>query len=87
MSGKASVFDFYTIACDESTEAVDTAQLLIFLQGVDYNFCITKELLDLKSLKGTTTGKDIFEAVSAAIYDMKLPWDKLCGRGWMGLQQ
>ncbi|XP_014678067.1 PREDICTED: general transcription factor II-I repeat domain-containing protein 2A-like [Priapulus caudatus] len=31
------------------------------------------------SLKGTTTGKDIFEAVSDAVDKMKLKWDKLCG--------
>ena len=38
-----------------------------------------KELLDLRSLKGTTTGKDIFEAVSNAIGRIELKPDKLCG--------
>ena len=38
-----------------------------------------KELLDLSSLKGTTTGKDIFEAVSDSIDKMGLQWEKLCG--------
>ncbi|XP_030613825.1 general transcription factor II-I repeat domain-containing protein 2 [Archocentrus centrarchus] len=79
MSDKACAFDFYSIACDESTDATDTAQLLIFLRGVDDNFCITEELLDLRSLKGTTTGKDIFEAVSDAVDNIGLKWDKLCG--------
>ena len=79
VSHKACDFDFYSIACDESTDATDATQLLIFLQGVDENFCITEELLDLRSLKGTTMGKDMFEAVSNAIYKMKLKWDKLCG--------
>lgn len=79
VSDKVSTFDFYSIACDESTDATNTGQLLLFWQGVDYNFCITKELLDLRSLKGTTIGKDIFEVLSAAIYDLKLPWDELCG--------
>uniref|UniRef100_A0A3B3TV26 SPIN-DOC-like zinc-finger domain-containing protein n=1 Tax=Poecilia latipinna TaxID=48699 RepID=A0A3B3TV26_9TELE len=76
---KACAFDFYSIACDESTDATDTAQLLIFLRGVDDNFCCTEELLDMMSLKGTTTGKDIFEAVSEAVEKMGLKWDKLCG--------
>lgn len=31
------------------------------------------------SLKGTTTGKDIFEAVSEAVEKMELKWDKLRG--------
>lgn len=76
---KAKAFEFYSIACDESTDARDTAQLAIFLRGVDIDFAITEELLDLRSLKGTTTGRDIFEAVSAAINGINLPWDKLCG--------
>ncbi|KAJ0069275.1 hypothetical protein NL108_003199 [Boleophthalmus pectinirostris] len=76
---KACAFDFYSIACDESADATDTAQLLIFLRGVDDNFCCTEELLDMMSLKSTTTGKDIFEAVSEAIEKMGLKWDKLCG--------
>lgn len=33
----------------------------------------------MASLKGTTTGRDIFEAVSGAVEKMELPWDKLCG--------
>ena len=33
----------------------------------------------MMSLKGTTTGKDIFEAVSEAVEKMGLKWDKLCG--------
>ncbi|XP_051950664.1 general transcription factor II-I repeat domain-containing protein 2-like [Xyrauchen texanus] len=76
---KAGAFDFYSIACDESTDATDTAQLFIFLRGVDDNFCCTEELLDMMSLKGTTTGRDIFEAVSEAVEKMGLKWDKLCG--------
>ena len=69
---------YYWIACDESTDATDTVQLLIFLRGID-NFCITEGLLDLSSLKGTTTGKDMFEAVSDSIGKMGLQWEKLCG--------
>ena len=79
MSHKACAFDFYLIACDESTDATDTAQLLIILQGIDDNFCITEELLDLSSLKGTTTGKDMFEAMSDSIDKKGLQWEKLCG--------
>ena len=70
VSHKACAFDFYSIACDESTDTADTAQLLIFLRGLDDNFCFTEELLDLRSLKGTTTDKDIFKAVFDAIDKM-----------------
>ena len=76
LSDKACAFDFYSFAFDESTDATDTALLLIFLQGID-NFCITEELLDVSSLKCTTT--DMFEAVSDSIDKMGLQWEKLCG--------
>ncbi|XP_067947629.1 EPM2A-interacting protein 1-like [Watersipora subatra] len=33
LSDKACAFDFYSIACDESTDATDTVQLLTFLRG------------------------------------------------------
>ena len=81
---KACTFDFYSIVCEESADV--TAQLLIFLRGVD-NFCITEKLLDLRRLKGTTTGKDIFEALSDAVDQTGLTWDKLCGITTDGLLQ
>ena len=68
LSDKACAVDFFSIACDESTDATDNAQL--FLQGVDNNFCIMEDILDLSSLKTTTMGKDMFEAVSDAIDKM-----------------
>ncbi|KAK0141946.1 General transcription factor II-I repeat domain-containing protein 2 [Merluccius polli] len=79
LSDKACAVDFFSTACDESTDATDNAQLLIFLWGVDNNFFIMEDLLDLSSLKTTTMGKDMFEAVSDAIDKMGLKWDKLCG--------
>uniref|UniRef100_A0A671DNN0 SPIN-DOC-like zinc-finger domain-containing protein n=1 Tax=Rhinolophus ferrumequinum TaxID=59479 RepID=A0A671DNN0_RHIFE len=79
LSDKTCAFDFCSVVCDESTDATDTAQLLIFLRGVDNNFCVTEELLDLSSLNTTTTGKDICEAVSNAVDKTGLKWDKLCG--------
>ncbi len=32
---KASAFSAYSIACDESTDISDSAQLLVFLRGVN----------------------------------------------------
>ena len=45
VSHKACDFDFYSIACDESTDAGDTAQLLIYLRGVDDNFILRRSCL------------------------------------------
>lgn len=72
-------FDFFSLACDESTDASDTAQLLIFLRGVDNEMNITEELLDLQSLKNQTRGTDLFSSVCAAVDNMKLPWNKISG--------
>ena len=71
-------FDFFSLACDESTDASDTAQLLVFLRGVDDEMNIT-ELLDLQSLKGQTRGVDLFDSVCSAVDDFKLPWSKVSG--------
>lgn len=72
-------FEFFSLACDESTDASDTAQLLIFLRGVDNEMNVTEELLDLQSLKAQTRGTDLFSSVCAAVDDMKLPWNKISG--------
>ncbi|CAI6372283.1 unnamed protein product [Macrosiphum euphorbiae] len=56
-------FKYFSIAFDESTDISDTAQLVIFVRGVNESFQITEEMLKLISLKGTTKGEDIFHAV------------------------
>ena len=56
---------------------LDTAQPSIFIRSVDSILCVTEEHLGLKSIHGTTKGKDIFEEVSKCITRMSLPWDKL----------
>ena len=52
---------FYSLAFNESTDQTDTAQLAIFVRGVDRNFNIFGELLSIASLKDRTIGKDIFK--------------------------
>ena len=51
---------------DKSTDMTDTAQLAIFICGVDSNLRVTKEILDNKSMHGTT-GKDISENVCVKV--------------------
>lgn len=65
------------LACDESTDASDTAKLLIFVRGVDDDKNATEELLDLQTLKDQTRGTDLFASVCSAVDDMKLPWSKV----------
>lgn len=70
-------FDFFSLACDESKDASDTAKLLIFVRGVDDDMNVTEELLDLQSLKDQTRETDLFASVCSAVDDMKLPWSKV----------
>ena len=74
---KSLNFDFFSLACDESTDLSDTAQLLIFFRGVNSDMNTKKELLDLKSLKDQTRGADLFFSVCSTVDDMKLPWSKV----------
>ncbi|KII67030.1 General transcription factor II-I repeat domain-containing protein 2 [Thelohanellus kitauei] len=69
----------FSIALDESIDASDTAQLAVFLRGVDINFNIIEELLALHSFRGTTTGEDIFEAINSIFEKYGLKWSSLSG--------
>ncbi|XP_072318746.1 general transcription factor II-I repeat domain-containing protein 2-like [Eucyclogobius newberryi] len=66
-------FEFFSLAMDESTDVQGTTQLLIFIRGVTANF----ELAALQSLKGTTTGEDIFGKVYQTMEELDLDWSKL----------
>jgi len=57
-------YDCFSIAIDESTDIFDTSQLLIFIRDIDKGFNIFEELADICSIKGTTTGKDIFKNIT-----------------------
>jgi len=69
----------HKIALDESTDVLDTAQLLIFIRVIDEDFCITEELLSIsmESFKSTTTGQDIFNSVMQSLEKSQLCLDKL----------
>jgi hypothetical protein len=73
----AKDFEAYSIAIDESTDTTDTAQCAVFIRGVDKHFKVTEELLDLIPLRGTTTGKDVFQKLEECITKSELSWTKL----------
>lgn len=79
MQTLAKSFFHYSIALDESTDVSDTAQLLVFVRGVDSSFQITEELAGLVSMRGQTTGIEIFNSVKSVIDDLGLPWALLSG--------
>ena len=74
---RAKDFVAFSIALDESTGITDTAYCAVFIRGVDENLNIIEELLDLLPMKGTTTGRDVFEELEACIDRCGLAWDKL----------
>ena len=52
---KTRDFTYFSLALDESSDAHDTAQLLIFLRGITPDFEITEELASVQSMKSTIT--------------------------------
>ncbi|XP_045538423.1 general transcription factor II-I repeat domain-containing protein 2A-like [Papilio machaon] len=74
---KIKQFEWFSLATDESEDVSDTAQLLIFVRGIDKDFNVCEELLQLCSLKGTTTGEDLFRSFEQAMESSQLPWQKL----------
>lgn len=74
---KISKFISISLALDESTDICDTAQLAVFIRGVDFDFTITEELLDLIPMKGRTTGEDIFNAVIEFASKNELNWSNV----------
>lgn len=67
----------FPIALDESTDIIDTAQLLIFIRGINDEFEIVEEFLAMESMRGTTRGCDLYECVSGCLEKFNLPWTKL----------
>ena len=47
----------------DSTDTADTAQLAIFIRGIDDEYNVTEEVASLVPLKGTTKSRDLYEAV------------------------
>jgi hypothetical protein len=82
---KAYASDFFSIACDESIDATDTAQRFINLRGVD--FCIAEDLLDLRSLKGTTTLRTSLKLCQMQLKRWDITWTSFVEQQRMGLQQ
>ena len=57
---KAKCFNAYQVALDETTDITDTAQLAVYVRGIDDNFELMEELLTVIPMHGQTTAKEIF---------------------------
>ena len=76
---KAKFFNAYSVALDESSDITDTAQLAIYVRGVDDNFEVMEELLTVIPMHGHTTAQEIFCQLCDAIVNAGLPWKKFVG--------
>jgi hypothetical protein len=77
LNNKANDFEWFSLALDESTDVTDTAQLLLFIGGVNAEFEVTEELASMNSLRGTTTGENIFKEVEKTLTKYNLKWNQL----------
>ncbi|XP_076330617.1 SCAN domain-containing protein 3-like [Tachypleus tridentatus] len=54
---------YFSLCIDESTDQADVSQLIIFVRIIHEDFSTKEELLNTCVLRGTTKGKNTFEAV------------------------
>ena len=64
------------MAIDESTDTTDTAQLAVFVSGVDGDFYVVKNFVQLLPMMGTTTGTDILKPLLQCLETMNLNLSK-----------
>ena len=67
----------FSLALDKSTDVKDTAQLAVFIRRVTADLNVCEEFLQLVPLRGTTTGKDIFDAMLQCVEQYSLDFSRL----------
>nr|KAF6428847.1 hypothetical protein HJG59_000214 [Molossus molossus] len=56
LKDRATDFQFFSLACDETMDITNTAQLAVFVPGITAEFDTRQELLSLEAMHGTTRG-------------------------------
>ena len=74
---RISILVAFSLALDESTDTKDTAQLAVFIRGVTADLNVCEEFLQLVPLRGTTTGKDIFDVMLQCVEQYSLDLSRL----------
>jgi hypothetical protein len=69
----------YSIAIDESTDVTDIAQLAVFIRGVNEDFQLVVERLELVPTKGKTGDDELFSELVTVFSKYELPWEKMVG--------
>lgn len=71
---KVKSFVTFSIAVDDSTYINNTSQLIIFIWGVDENFDITEELLDMVPMTDPTSENDLFLYIEKSLEKFNVDW-------------
>lgn len=72
LKGACKDFEWFSIAMDELTDVTDSAQVLLFIGGVNSVFNITQELADVHSMENNVTGDEIFAKVNETVSSLGL---------------
>jgi hypothetical protein len=64
---------------DDSTDVKDIAQLAVFVRGVNEDFQLVEELLELVLINGKTGADEIFSQLVTLLNKSELPWGKMVG--------
>ncbi|CAG5037744.1 unnamed protein product [Parnassius apollo] len=75
---KVKLSPFFAISCDESTDIVNCAQLIVYVRYIGGDI-IEEEILYSQSLTAGTTSEDIFNSISNFVEKNDLDWNKLIG--------
>ncbi|CAH1969119.1 unnamed protein product [Acanthoscelides obtectus] len=75
---KVKLSPFFAISCDESTDIVNCAQLIVYVRYIGGDI-IQEEILYSQSLPAGTTSEDIFNSISNFVEKNGLDWKKLIG--------
>lgn len=70
-------FEYCSLALDESRYISDTAQLAIFLRGIDTKFNITEDLCSLIPVQGTTTGEVLYDELKSVLEHFSILLEKI----------
>ena len=68
---------FFSLQFDESTDIVDTAELIVFIRMIFSDFSIKEEFLTILPIKGKTRGADMMATFMSFAEKTNLPFHKL----------
>ena len=75
---------FYSVICDEASDASNKEQLSFCLRYVNDDGDICEDFLKFIHYKSGLTGKDLYNEVTEALSSFGLDLQNCCGQGYSG---